>query len=97
MEIENARITSTHLGFEDHGIFSLNVQFAGPGWGQGTGHFFADNGTSDLVKGIIRAVGVERWEDLPNKYCRLRRAYKASRIEAIGNLLEDKWFEFPGN
>jgi hypothetical protein len=95
MEIENARIESTHLGFEDHGIFSLNVAFTGPGWGQGTGHLFADKGTSDLIKPIIRAVGVEKWEDLPGKNCRIRRSSQLGRIEAIGNLMEDKWFELP--
>ena|SRR5215469_2794065 len=95
METENARIESTHLGFENHGIFSLNVNFAGPGWGQGTGHYFADKGTSELIKGIIGAVGVTKWEDLPNQYCRVKRNGHLDRIRAIGNLLEDRWFELP--
>lgn len=94
-DIENAKIKSTHLGYEDHGIFSINVQFEGPGWGQGTGHFFADKGTSELIKGIISVVGVSKWEELPNKYCRIRRKEYYGRIEAIGHLLEDKWFELP--
>ncbi|QNJ56013.1 hypothetical protein SEA_RASPUTIA_123 [Microbacterium phage Rasputia] len=42
-EAELAVVTKTHLGFEDHGIFSWNIDFKGVAgsWGQGTGHRFA--------------------------------------------------------
>lgn len=32
MKWENAKITSTFIGIEDHGIFAWNIDFAGPGW-----------------------------------------------------------------
>lgn len=66
-----ARIESTHLGYEDHGIFSLNVSFTYGGSGQGTGHYCVCSSDSDqttdaygirLVKAIVDAVGVNSWE-----------------------------------
>lgn len=68
-----AKIESTHLGYEDHGIFSLNVSFSYGGSGQGTGHYSVCSGGSDsptdavgirLVKAIIDACGVRSWERL---------------------------------
>lgn len=66
-----ARIESTHLGYEDHGIFSLNVSFTYGGSGQGTGHYCVCSKDSDkdsdavgirLVKAIVDAAGVRSWE-----------------------------------
>lgn len=34
-----AEVKSVHIGKEDHGINSINVDFEGDGWGQGTGHY----------------------------------------------------------
>lgn len=80
---EIARIESTFLGIEDHGImtFMLNLTGAGrdKGWGQAFGTYMldwnprdieghADSGyTALILRGILEAVGVDTWEKLPGK------------------------------
>jgi hypothetical protein len=76
LEATIARIESTHLGYEDHGIFSLNVSFDyGGGSGQGTDHCVCSadsNRLADvygirLVKAICDAAGVSNWESLKGR------------------------------
>lgn len=64
VEEEIARIESTHLGFEDHGIFSITVRFEGDGWGQGFGPIFF---REDVVKAILKACGTSTWEGLKGR------------------------------
>lgn len=93
---ENAQIERTMLGFEDHGIMTGYVFLkAGPysvGYG---GYCLGGEFAGEWIKGILKAVGVERWEDLKGKYCRLRGentwGASASRSE-IGHITEDRWF-----
>lgn len=60
-----AKIEYTHLGYEDHGIFSITVGFSYGGSGQGFGPVAF--GTGDLVKAICDAAGVGKWEDLKGR------------------------------
>lgn len=72
-----ARIKSTHLGYEDHGIFTSWVHVEGKGWGQGVGGYSLDTKSvgdkgrqptilcGALVQETILALGVRKWEDLP--------------------------------
>lgn len=95
--IENAKINGTFIGTEDHGIFSININFEGDGWSQGTGHYFAAEGAVERwIKGVIKVVGVERWEDLPGKLVRIRRdgGGLSGRIIAVGDIFKDNWFYF---
>lgn len=73
MQEDIAKITSTALGYEDHGMFSFNVSFTYGASSQGTGHYCICSENSDqdwdaagirIVKGIIDACGVDRWEKL---------------------------------
>lgn len=96
MYIQNAKIESTNLGYEDHGILSMNVNFVGPGWGQGTGCYAANAGMREWIKSMIDAVGVSRWEDLKGATVRIRRNSEYGPIVSVGNLLEEKWFDLPG-
>lgn len=102
-EIINAKITSTHLGFEDHGMFSFMLSMQWDGTGQGFGGYRLDRydhaqkcsvGTAsgmDIIIGILNAVGVEKWEDLEGKYCRIKRA--KGMIQAVGHITDGKWFD----
>lgn len=98
--VVNAKITSTFLGIEDHGImtFSLGLHF--DTYYQGYGGYALDreqiNGTRiGMARGVIairevlNAVGVYKWEDLKDKYVRVK--ILGNEIQAIGNILEDKW------
>lgn len=100
-EVENARITSTHLGLEDHGIFTfwlhLDYGSSGQGYGgyglgsykQGDSHGL-DFGMATIQR-VMQVVGVEKWEDLPGKY--VRTEHNWTRVTRIGNILKDDWLD----
>jgi hypothetical protein len=88
-----ARVESTHLGFEDHGVYSVNVAFTGAGWGQGTGHYaitqrgedgeqHAANGWGvEFIVRMLQACSCSRWEDLPGSVVWIIR--EAGRIVGV--------------
>lgn len=102
---ENARITGTTLGVEDHGIFTCYITVEGEWGGQGFGGYAFDGPPPerkpgaerigcgygiDFIKGVLRAVGVDKWEDLVGKYVRIRHTH--SEVSAIGNITKNQWF-----
>ena len=100
--VKNARIVSTNLGMEDHGIFCVNVSFEGDSWGQGTGHKifgspYGEKGpwwNCDLgpqLFSILQAVGVDEWEKMVGCKVRIARKDQHSDILAIGNWMRDRW------
>ena len=93
IEIINAKIESTFLGFEDHGLFTfyLNLAYGGSG-GQSAGGYFIVGKFYSLIPKILKIVGVEKWEDLPGKHIRVRAEH--GKVHEIGNVLEDKWLNF---
>ena len=92
IEIENAKITTTLIGLEDHGIFSIAINFEGEGWGQGTGCYYASGDVERWIKGVIDVLGVQSWESLPNKLVRVKR--QDGLLIAVGDIFKDKWFYF---
>lgn len=104
MTIRNAKITSTMLGREDHGImmFMLYLEFYGAGCGYGG---YALDMSADMdgkrvfsakgleaISRILDVVGVNKWEDLPGSYIRVEDNGLGSPVDVIGNLMKDKWF-----
>jgi len=90
-KIRNAKITSTFLGFEDHGIFTyiLYLDYGGSGQGAGLialGGEFTDN----HIRGILKTLEVESWEDLPGRH--IRAEASSGCVRRIGHVLKDKWF-----
>lgn len=106
MEIRNAKITSTMLGREDHGImtFLLFVEFGGCGCaigGYALDQYDPVNKTRvysaksiEIISKILDVVGVEKWEDLEGKYIRIKDMGWDSTICEIGNLMNDNWLNF---
>lgn len=104
MEIRNAKITSTMFGREDHGImtFMIFIEFGGCGCGVGgyaldgydkaadTRVFRAES--MEAIAKILDVVGVDKWEQLPGSYIRVKDNGWGSTIDEIGNLMEEKWF-----
>ena len=105
-EIENAKITSVSLTMADHGCLTywifLEMNGGGCGYGGysiGTGYLGAK---SDEFKGssaglaammqIMNVIGVDKWEDLEGKYCRVVTEGWGSTIDTIGNIIKDQWF-----
>ncbi|MCP6727318.1 MAG: hypothetical protein KJI69_04915 [Patescibacteria group bacterium] len=92
IEIKNAKIDNTMLGYEGHGILSFMIYLDyGGGACQGFGGYaLGKEYTTFVIEGILKTVGVEKWEDLPGKHIRVK--LEDGRVVEIGNVLEDKWF-----
>lgn len=98
--LKNAIIKRTFLGFEGHGIFTftLHLDYGGSGQGAGliclgdTNVLDEHHGSISLIKRILTVVGVSSWEDLVGKHVRVKASM--NEVEAIGNILEDKWLVF---
>jgi hypothetical protein len=74
-----AKIRSTHLGYEDHGIFTAYLDLDYGGSGQSAGGYALDEyvddlkgryGTSggmDFIIGVLKACGVSTWEKVAGR------------------------------
>jgi len=103
--IENAKITGVIISMADHGCITFWVNVEGKGWGcriggycighgyLGADHFDGYGEGLEAMARIMDTVGVEKWEDLKGKYCRVESEGWGSTIYKIGNLIEDKWFD----
>lgn len=98
--IKNARIGSTFLGREDHGIltFNLELNYCSSSF-QGFGSYALDEYDQDkkervataygleCIIEILRVVGVDSWEKLSGKH--VRAEVKDGLVYAISHILED--------
>lgn len=112
-EIKNMKITDVSLTMADHGCFTFWITVEGAGTGcniggycighgyLGSKEFMVEHGGGLIaIMKIMDVVGVERWEDLKGKYCRVEDNGIGSTITKIGNIIKDNWFdlkEFFGN
>lgn len=88
-KVENAQITTTRLGYE-RGAFTASIDVEGPGWGQSFGGLcLTGERVGFFIEHVLRAVGVERWEDLPGRPVRVH--HDTSKIHALGHFMEDRW------
>lgn len=107
IKVRNARVTSTYLGVEDHGILTAWVHLDYGGSGQGFGGYGMDkpikeNGEHkgregvawgmEFIRRVLEVTGAESWEKLPGTPVRVRGVHWGS-IDAIGHFIDDKWFE----
>lgn len=104
-KIENAVIKSTMFGIEDHGILTAFVFVEGEGWGCGFGGFALDSWDDSAGKrmpqaaglgflvGVMKAVGVEKWEALPGTNCRVETEGLGGGILRIGHIIKNQWFD----
>lgn len=103
--IKNARITSTMLGREDHGIMTFMIHIDAGDFSCGVGGYCLDEfspaaqtrvfraKSMKAISEILNAVGVDKWEDLPGKYIRFEDDGWGSTVTKIGNIIDDKWFD----
>lgn len=94
VEIRNARIKSTMLGFEDHGLltFWLTLDYGG-NIEQGFGglNLSYKGANLSLLGSLLRTVGVDSWEKLPGQIVQARIA--GGRVVALGHALNGTWFD----
>lgn len=100
--IQNAVITDVSLSIADHGCLSgwLNLNYGGSGQGFG-GYSLYSVGVFNRNKGgnfaglfitrILEVVGVEKWEDLKGKPCRVDAEHNG--VKRLGHFIEEKWFD----
>ena len=89
----NAKIESTMLGIEDHGIMTFFINLTMDRSGQSFGGYCLKGDKSiEAVRKVLETVGVDKWEDLKGKYIRIRKIDEYSTIEAIGHIVEDRWW-----
>lgn len=106
-KIYNAKIDSTKFYFEDHGCLTFDICFDYSLGGQCMGGYCIGHGCTnwsnieeitgskkgtEAMARIMWAVGVDSWEDLSDKYCRIKLDDK-ERISSIGHIVEDKWLD----
>lgn len=102
MKIENAKIVSTHLGNEDHGIFTFILNLEGESWGQSFGGYALDDTDGDrrhatefglaVIIAIINALETSTWERLPGTHVRIQRD-DYNQIVKIGHIYKEKWVD----
>lgn len=91
--IENAEITRTMLGFEDHGIWTGYLHLMGAGWGQGFGgRDLRGENCHAFTQGCCQTLKVNEWEQLKSQHLRVARLKHNHPVAAIGHIVEDRWF-----
>ena len=103
--IKNAKIQSTMLGREDHGIMTFMIYINANGFSCGIGGYSLDEFDStiktrvfrvesmEVISKILEVVGVDKWEDLPGQYIRFEDNGWGSTVTKIGNIIDNKWFD----
>lgn len=103
--IKNAKIRSTMLGREDHGIMTFMIYIDASDFFCGIGGYCLDEFDSttktrvfraesmEAISKILEVVGVDKWEELPGKYIRFEDNGLGSTVTKIGNIIDDKWFD----
>jgi len=101
-EIVNAKIESTMLGVEDHGVTTFYLMLAWDGSSQGFGGLNLGAvgapraGFGFAVRRVLETVGVSAWEQLPGKLVRIEiddAPGCANKIFRIGHIIENRWFD----
>lgn len=92
MQIKNALITDTNLGYEAHGILtaSIYLECEGGGTTMFGGLNLSGPSCATFIKQILDTVEVQSWEELKKQYVRVKFDDKGVNY-AIGNILSDKW------
>lgn len=106
MQISNGEITSTFLGFDDHGILTFALVVEGDGWGVSIGSYALDEydkkiggriphpKSMSVIAEILNVVGVKKWEDLKGEFIRIEDYGPGRQVFKIGNLIENRWLDF---
>ena len=105
--IENALIEKVDLSMADHGVLCLEMVLKGQTWGvvfggrvMGKGYLGAKKfegyakGIEEIMR-IMDVVGVSKFNDMEGKYVRVEtERWVGGTVHKIGNIIEDKWFDY---
>ena len=91
---------------EDHGCLVLWLTLEGKGWGCGFGgrvlgkgyvgakEFEGSKKGIEEIMRIMDVVGVSNFNSMKDKYVRVEVEGWGGTINKIGNIIEDKWFDY---
>lgn len=106
---QNAVIERTMLGYEEHGLLTIDLLFDYGGSHQGYGGYVLDGKPAEpgggrvptelpgvAIAGILRALDVDCWEKLVGQHVRVKHAGDGpfGRVTHVGHFLKDQWFSF---
>lgn len=100
MEVKNAVIKSAIITNDDHGLLSawLALDYGSAVQSFGGYSLYSPGRPNDkgnycglFIWRVMEVVGVSKWDQLPGKTIRVRAGW--TNIEAIGHIIENKWFE----
>lgn len=96
---ENARITATHLGYEDHGALTcvLTCETGHVVQGFGCRVLNVPEAFQNFFKGVLAVVGVDRWEQVVGHTLRVAHEGNSGPIVAIRPLIKNVPVFAPGN
>lgn len=100
-EIKNAVIAKATLGRCDHGGLDAWLHLDYGGGGQGFGgyalylppgfkHHSIESCAGHFIWRVLEIAGVETWEQLKGKTIRAKATW--DKVEAIGHIVKDDWF-----
>ena len=83
----NAKIKYSFLGLDQNGSVTVQLGFDYElGTVSSRNVDFID---SYFIKEILDTLELQRWEDLPRKFARIK--IDGNKVIAVGNLIEEKW------
>ena len=85
----NAKVRFTNSSVEDEGTLMVVIGFELPGGGLACTKKIPLS--AERMKGILNALEVRSWEELPKKYARI--VVVGDVVTKIGNILNEKWVE----
>ena len=90
--IENAYITDYHLEFKE-GKLTLHIGLDGKGWGC---YYSGELQGTKPIFDLLDALKIHELDELNDvALVRVRHNGVGSKITAIGDIVEDRWFSFP--
>lgn len=94
-EADPATIEQSFIGFEDHGIFTAYLSFAGEAWIQSeTARAWTPAQLQSYIQAVIRTLGVQSWEEVASQEVLVLRSSPLGGIEGIAHRYEDRALVF---
>ena len=84
----NAKIKYSYLGFDEDKLLVIEMGFECE-----LGTVRLDKfeiGDTLFIEDLLDTLELQRWEDLPRKFARIKVNEK-NKVVAIGNLIEERW------
>lgn len=88
--IKNAKIKSTFLGLEYHGIPTFYINLDCGGAGQSYGGYDLRYYGIKIILEILKVLETNSWENLPD-IIRVDADY--DKVYRIGHIIKDQWFD----